>query len=351
MSDKRGAVFITGATGLIGGQVMRRLLAVGRPVVALVRGAVPWEHPDLRLVSGDLTTGPFPDLPDDVDTIIHCAASVGFDLPLQQQRQINVEGTRRVLEAAAGLQLGRFMHVSTAFVAGDHDGVFGPEDLDRGQGFRNTYEQSKFEAEHLVRESGLPWQIVRPSIVVGDQHTGWTTAFNVVYGPLRAYARGLMQVAPGNVEAPVDLVPIDVVSRGMVALLDEPVGGTHLLVSGSRAPSVGEFVEQAASVFGLEPAVVLDHAALTALVARLPPDDAAAARRAMGQAATLLPYFDVSCSFSDPATEAVLSAHGIDVPSLGDYLPALIAYAESVRWGKRMPAASLEHVSGDPVPR
>ncbi len=57
------------------------------------------------------------------------------------------------------------MHVSTCYVAGTFEGTFGPEDLERGQGFRNTYEQSKHEAEVLVRNSGLPTQVVRPAIV------------------------------------------------------------------------------------------------------------------------------------------------------------------------------------------
>lgn len=339
-SDEQGAVFITGTTGLLGGEVMRRLLERGdRDIVALVRRPVDWEHPRLRLHFADLLDdGPMPALPDDVETVIHCAASVGFDLPLETQRAINVEGTRRVLDAAGALpSLKRFMHVSTAYVGGTFDGVFGPDDLDRGQGFRNTYEQSKFEAETLVRSTDVPWQIVRPSIVVGDQRTGWTTAFNVVYGPLRAYSRGLMNIAPGRSQAPVDLVPIDLVADGMVALLAEPVGGTHLLVSGPDAPTVGEFVALAADRFGRERAVVIEPYLLGELIDNLPLAEQDAARVALEQASALLPYFDVRCEFHDPATRAILRKNGIVVPKLADYLGRLIDYAEAARWGKRSP--------------
>ncbi len=226
------------------------------------------------------------------------------------------------------------MHVSTAYVAGRHEGPFGPDDLDRGQGFRNTYEQSKLEAEQLVRSSGLPVQVVRPSIIVGDQHSGRTNAFNVVYQPLRAYARGLMPMAPGNREAPVDVVPVDFVAEAMLALLQHPPGGTHLLVAGPRAASVGEFVQLAADRFDREPAAVLGEPAIAELIASLPADQQATATRALRKAEKLLPYFDVRCRFEDPLTHALLAEHGIQVPHLRDYFGHLIDYAEAVRWGK-----------------
>ena len=90
-------------------------------------------------------------------------------------------------------------YVSTAYVAGDRRGLAREAELDVGQGFRNAYEQSKHEAERLVwsRRERLPVTIVRPSIVVGERGTGWTASFNVVYGPLRAFASGTYPRAPG----------------------------------------------------------------------------------------------------------------------------------------------------------
>ena len=333
---------MTGATGFLGGLVTQRLLAeTDREVVALTRRPLGWEHPRLRIVEGDLLRRPLPTLPRDVDTVVHCAASVAFDLPLDEQRAINVEGTRALLDAAAVLpRLERFQHVSTAYVAGTHVGTFGPDDLDRGQGFRNTYEQTKLEAELAVRESGLPFQVVRPSIIVGDQRTGWTTSFNVVYGPLRAYSRGVLQVVPGRPEAPVDVVPVDAVATGMLALLGEPVGGTHLLVAGEQATTVGEFVELAAARFSRPPAFVIDPATLLEVIDGLPPAEQRTARRSLEQADALLPYFDVGCDFRDPATAALLARHGASVPPLSSYLDRLVDYAEETRWGRRAPAGA-----------
>jgi long-chain acyl-CoA synthetase len=110
--------------------------------------------------------------------------------------------------------------ISTAYVAGEHTGQFNEDDLDVGQRFRNAYEQSKFEAESLVasRRARLPITVLRPSIVVGESDSGWTTSFNVVYWPLRAFSRGAYLALPARREAPVDVVPVDYVADAIFAL-------------------------------------------------------------------------------------------------------------------------------------
>ena len=98
-------------------------------------------------------------------------------------------------------------------------------DLDRGQAFHNSYERSKFEAEQLVRRpAGLPDTILRPSIVVGDRNNGWTAAFNVLYWPLRAFARGLFTAVPAIASAPVDVVSVDYVADATFALCESGCG-------------------------------------------------------------------------------------------------------------------------------
>src|SRR5439155_23621126 len=110
--------------------------------------------------------------------------------------------------------------VSTAYVAGAHVGRFGERDLVVGQRFRNPYERSKFEAELLVQAHSdtLPVQVLRPSIVVGDSRSGWTSSFNVLYSPLRAFASGAYPAIPARRSAPVDVVPVDYVAEAILAL-------------------------------------------------------------------------------------------------------------------------------------
>ena len=105
------------------------------------------------------------------------------------------------------------------------------------RGFNNSYEQSKFEAEQLVRSlHDLPFTIMRPSIVVGDRHSGWTAAFNVLYWPLRALARGIFPAVPATPSSPVDVVSIDYVADAIHELCQGAgdVGQTYHLTAGSQ---------------------------------------------------------------------------------------------------------------------
>ena len=153
--------------------------------------------------------------------------------------------------ASRGDGLDRFSYVSTAYVAGAHRGTFGEDNLDVGQSFRNSYERSKFEAERLLREraSGLPPQVLRPSIVVGDSRTGWTSSFNVLYPPLRAFAHGAIPALPARRRSPVDVVPVDYVADSVHELSREGPDGTFHLVAGRNATTVGRLMELAARRF------------------------------------------------------------------------------------------------------
>src|SRR2546429_144955 len=169
-----------------------------------------------------------------------------------------LERTRRVLEFAERCQarggLRRLSYISTAYVAGEHTGRFGEEDLDVGQGFRNGYERSKFEAEQLLCRwrARLPVTVLRPSIIVGERDSGWTASFNVLYWPLRAFARGMYPALPARRDAPVDVVSVDYVADAIFALSEAPEaeGMTYHLTAGEAASSVGELVELAAGRFG-----------------------------------------------------------------------------------------------------
>jgi nucleoside-diphosphate-sugar epimerase len=261
--------------------------------------------------------------------VMHCAASISFDLPLDEARQINVEGTRemiafaREVNAAGGLD--RFVHVSTAYVAGITEGTFRESQLDAGQDFRNTYEQTKWEAEHVVAEAtDLNPVIARPSIVMGESNSGWTPAFNVLYWPIRAFSRGLFESVPARPEAKVDVVPVDYVADALVHLLEHPSSsGVVNLVSGHEACTVEELVAMTASAFGRErPPVVA------------PGSTGTGSAHADDHAAVYFPYFDMDMVFDDAHARELFGPAGISCPHLTDYFPRLIDYAQSTRWGK-----------------
>jgi long-chain acyl-CoA synthetase len=279
-----------------------------------------------------------------IEQIIHSAASVSFSLPLPESRSINVEGTERVLELASlakargGLRL--YAHISTAYVSGTHCGRFHEADHDLGQEFRNPYEQSKFEAERLVRSRrDLPVTILRPSIVVGDRRSGWTAAFNVLYWPLRAFARGLFPAVPAVPTAPVDVVSVDYVADAVYALCESEtgIGETYHLTAGSLASSVAEIAELASRYFDRPPPRVLDPVEFTRYANTLPSRQETALR----QSAVYFPYFAVRTEFDNARARERLEPAGISASPLAAYLERLLDFATRTRWGKR-PVSRVE---------
>jgi long-chain acyl-CoA synthetase len=310
-------ILVTGGTGFLGGYLLNRL---DGDLMGVVRGDPARLPPGVRPVQGDLLQGPL-ELPD-ADVVVHCAAAVSFTQPLDDARAINVEGTRRVLAAAARMpSLKRFVHVSTAYVAGTHVGRFHEHDVEVGQGFRNTYERTKLEAERVVRESGLPFRVVRPSIVVGESTTGWTNSFNVLYPPLQALARGLVTRIPADPDAIVDVVPVDHVADVIEAAMHWGTGPDTLhAVAGDHALTAAQLADQAAGELGV-PSPELDPDG-----ADLPP----------GGLDVYAPYFTVRTRFDASRARAL----GLHAPELPDYLPRLLEYAQQARWGKRARVAA-----------
>jgi thioester reductase-like protein len=366
MTRREGAVLLTGATGFVGMELLARYLERGRRhVYAIVRASsddaarerinrvlanlfearAARFAPRVHAVAGEMTAprlglakDRFAELAERVDTIVHSAASVSFALPLDDARAINLDGTRNMLEFAelarerGGLE--RYGHISTAYVAGTHDGRFSECDLDVGQEFRNSYERSKFEAEQLVRSrQGLPFTIMRPSIVVGDRRSGWTAAFNVLYWPLRAFARGLFTAVPGVPTAPVDVVSIDYVSDAIHELCESSggIGETYHLTAGINASTIQEIANAASRYFDKPLPRVLSPLEFDALQG----DGADRERSALEGSSVYFPYFSVGTVFDDAATRARLEPSGISASPLGDYLERLLDFATRSRWGKR----------------
>lgn len=256
-------ILLTGATGQVGAALLPRLLADPdvevRAVVrardaahlaergdALRRGLAGGER--LQVVRGDVTEpalGLHPDALDGVTSVVHSAAAVRFDLAEEDALAQNLGGTRAALAVAARIPgLRRFDHVSTAYIAGTRTGRVYEAECDEGQGFRNSYERSKCRAEMVARAADLPVAVHRPAIVVGDSRTGETRAFNVLYWPLKIYARGWWRTFPGRPDCRVDVVPVDWVADSIAALRRDAstLGRTFHLAAGDDASTVEDLV-------------------------------------------------------------------------------------------------------------
>jgi long-chain acyl-CoA synthetase len=340
-----GALLLTGGTGFLGMELIARQLEAddGPEIFLAVRardGAeakarvdellarlyerVPDSAERLRPVAADLTTPELGVTPADraelaanVERVIHCAAAISFTLPLEEAREINVTGTRRVVELAAELpHLERFVHVSTAYVAGRTPTLFGEQHVG-GSDFRNTYERTKLEAEVLVGGADLPTAIVRPSIVVGEADSGWTSAFNVLYWPLQAFARGLLESVPADPDGVVDMVPVDYVAEVIERAAFAPdAAGRYHAVAAENALSVNELIE----------------AICTELDRRRPVLTAPGTMADDHPAAAFAAYFDIKTRFDDRRARQLTAT---SAPEPLTYLTELLEYGQAARWGKR----------------
>ena len=376
MSGGQGErVVITGATGFVGRQVIRLLLD-RHPEARLVlfvraRGAQPGSD-RARTIVREVTGEPNPDVLGDrvavVDVditqdrcgldeatfralaasttrIIHTAATVYFGEELEESRRINVTGTVNMLALAAEAKragsLRSVVHVSTAYVSGFRSGLVREDEIDLNQRFRNTYEQTKCEAETLVRsrQADLPIVIARPSIVVGDSKTGITSSFKTVYWPLKVYAARRWRTVPGYPDTVIDLVPVDFVASGLVHLaFDDRAPGqcVHLSAGPEGSMTVGEVAKLAADMFHVPPVRFVNPSLFMAVVRPVVMFLFSGSRwRILREGHVYLPYFYMKMRFDTTIAERLLRPAGITPPNVRDYIRRVFQYCLDSDWGNK----------------
>lgn len=272
-----GVVLVTGATGLLGAEVVRRWTTSGsvRRIAVLVRDRARWDavvgrfglpHDAVVALEGDVTrdgVGLARDarswLADRVTAMVHLAADTTFSRPLEEARRVNRDGTAHLLALAADCpRVERFAYVSTAFVAGRRTGSI-PECADGSStetiGWVNAYERSKAEAEALVRAARHDWVILRSSTIACDDANGAVTQRNAVHQALRLFHDGVAAMIPGVAESVLDVVPTDYVSDAInrLALRGDLDGATVHLCAGAGAMPLGELLDECRACWAADP--------------------------------------------------------------------------------------------------
>jgi thioester reductase-like protein len=249
-------------------------------------------------------------------------------------------------EVAARGALKRFDYVSTAYVAGTKSGRVFESDLVRGQTFANNYERSKYEAEVLVREfaTRIPTVIHRPSIVVGDSMNGYTPHFKVLYWPLRLLSKNFFPVVPCNQNAKLDVVPIDFVADGMMALLrtDEAIGRTwHLTAGVGNEVVLRDLISDAVKYAGIQKRPGLSLRMLK-FIQRSPLRRIF--REEFWEAIEIGKPYEAYVSGLSPAYDAsathdLLTRLGVRIPRWENYKQEVLGFCKTSRWGRRLPMA------------
>lgn len=250
----RNVYFITGVTGDLGGELLRQLAKSSeneiyclirsrdtvmhdqRLSIVLEENNIP-THGNIFSIEGDvcekkmnMSNDVYQGLTKRVHHVIHCAADVRFNQPIDAIRKTNVEGTRNMLDFAAQCHgnnpsFVQFNYISTAYVAGKRKGVIYENELSDKSGFNNSYEQSKYEAELLTnqyKETGLPVIIFRPSIILGASHDGRVKKGSVLYPMIKLYVKVLPSLClPVANKTAMDVVPLDFVGRAITFICSD----------------------------------------------------------------------------------------------------------------------------------
>jgi dihydroflavonol-4-reductase len=229
-------IFLTGATGFIGGEVARQLRERGDDVVCLVRSpekAGRLEELGCVLLAGDL--GDRETLcagMEGCDGAIHAAAMYEVGIPESQRpamREANVVGTENVLGAAKEAEVPKIVYVSTCGAFGNtHHEIVDESYRHPGEHYTSYYEQTKVEAHRVADrmiEEGLPCVIVQPGGVYGPGDTSQLGDF------IDQFLSGKMPLIPFP-ELGICLAHVEDTASGIVLALDKGRAGETYVIAG-----------------------------------------------------------------------------------------------------------------------
>jgi dihydroflavonol-4-reductase len=319
-------VFMTGATGFVGGAVVRHLVAAGHQVRALVRPGA-----DLRLLAGlpvEQVAGHLGDMAAlqrgivGCEWVFHVAALYSFwGYSWQEFYQSNVQGTRNVMEVAAQASVRRVVYTSSIAVLGlnrDHSPANETTPVSL-QDMTGSYKRSKFLAEQVASQfasQGLPVVKVNPSAPVGVGDYKPTRTGQMILD----YLRGRM---PGYVDTGLNLVDVDDVAMGHLLAAQVGRPGERYILGGENL-TLKQLLDSLADISGLPPAplhipraIALAFSYLDVGLARLNPRHIPTATPETVRLSRRFEYFD-----SSKAERELGYSHG----------PARQALAKAVAW-------------------
>jgi nucleoside-diphosphate-sugar epimerase len=266
-------VLVTGASGFVGGAVVRALLERRHEVRALVRHRA--RATLLTELGVDLAVGDLDDRPalsaavSGVQAVLHVAGLMAEPLPGDFTR-VNVEGTRNVIEAAEAAGVERLLFVSSVSAVGPSP-TGTPLTESQPSSPASAYGRSKADAERLVRAHGerLPYTIVRPPVVYGPGDRKLLPLFKLArFGVLPSAGHGTERVS---------LVHVRDLAVGMVTALEHPAAAREtFFFADPDAPSLHELLRTIGLAAGadvhvvpLPPVAVFGAALLSETLGRL----------------------------------------------------------------------------------
>jgi nucleoside-diphosphate-sugar epimerase len=231
-----GSALVTGATGLVGSELIEQLRAGGAEVVGISRRAP--HDPNIVVWDMSVESPPAP-LRRHWDTIVNAAASTRWTMSEKEATAANVASVRALKPLVDAKT--HVIHVSTAYAVG----LCGDVESANPADYRNTYEWSKAHAERVARETFANLTVVRPPLIVGRRGDGRAARFAGMYTLIRGLTIGTVPAIVADPKARFDAIPVDDLCRLLTELAS---GGTRgdkavlTIAAGETAPRVEEAI-------------------------------------------------------------------------------------------------------------
>jgi len=253
--------FITGATGFVGGEIVRQLVSAGHEVRAIVRDPqkAQWMNElGVKLYKGDVTdkesmrtamTG--------VDGIFHVAGWYKIvERNKGEAHAVNVKGTKNVLELMRELKIPKGVYTSTCAVFSNTYGKTVDETYRFSGKYATTYERTKGEAHRIAEDlikQGLPLVIAQPGMVYGPDDT------SALRARLIDFLKGKLPAIPAR--SVMHWAHVEDIARAHIAMMEKGRTGEAYIISGERS-TVVDMYRLAAKISGAKMPMILSDGIL-----------------------------------------------------------------------------------------
>lgn len=345
--------FFTGFPGFIANQLIEGLLKKNRDIEkiyvlvlptmkekALTKVSGLFEQYNLsdnqiEIIEGDITKeglGIHAEIKDtlisEVTHVFHLAAIYDLAVPKTIAYRVNVTGTKNVNDWVLTLKnLYRYTYFSTAYIAGTRTGICKEDELIRPPGFKNYYEETKYEAEVLVEnmKSHVPVTIIRPGIVMGHSETGETIKFDGPYFFLNFIHRlRRLPAFPllGNPKTLINLVPVDFITEAVLYLSHSPrgEGKTYHLTDPRPYPVTEVYKMLLKEMTGKEPSWKMPLPFVRFLLSF------SWVRKFLRVEKETIDYLEWMGTFDSTIAEKDLQEAGITCPDLKEQIPSMVRF-------------------------